>query len=247
MLVSQGAMRGEDLDRQLASTLACVAGAINSAAFVAVGFFSANMTGNVSLLSNQVAMFRWGAAAFYLSIVVLFIVGAVVSTLLINEGRRRDFAGIFGMIILMEAALLVGVGFADVWWPLSSRLPIVVLSLAFLMGLQNAVVTQISDARVRTTHVSGMATDIGIEIGMLLDPFRKAADESERTAYLSRLRLHVATILSFLVGGVVGVLIYRVTGGFLFCFVGLILTIVALVTLRRAANRQSENAKTPTT
>jgi uncharacterized membrane protein YoaK (UPF0700 family) len=33
----------------------------------------------------------------------------------------------------------------------------------FLMGLQNAVVTRISNARVRTTHVSGTATDIGIE------------------------------------------------------------------------------------
>ncbi|MGO8462711.1 DUF1275 family protein, partial [Rhizobium ruizarguesonis] len=41
--------------------------------------------------------------------------------------------------------------------------------LAFLMGLQNAVVKRISDARVRTTHVSGMATDLGIELGIAFD------------------------------------------------------------------------------
>jgi uncharacterized membrane protein YoaK (UPF0700 family) len=40
---------------------------------------------------------------------------------------------------------------------------ILILGLSFLMGIQNAVVPRISDARVRTTHVSGMSTDIGIE------------------------------------------------------------------------------------
>ncbi|WP_200847882.1 DUF1275 family protein [Rhizobium sp. 18055] len=58
MLIRQGADRDELADR-LATSLAAVAGALNAAAFYAVGFFSANMTGNVSLLSDHVAIGDW--------------------------------------------------------------------------------------------------------------------------------------------------------------------------------------------
>ena len=48
--------------------------------------------------------------------------------------------------------------------------------LCFIMGLQNATVTKISGARIRTTHVTGMVTDVGIELGKLVywnrDPIR---------------------------------------------------------------------------
>jgi uncharacterized membrane protein YoaK (UPF0700 family) len=40
--------------------------------------------------------------------------------------------------------------------------------LCFIMGLQNATVTKISGARIRTTHVTGIVTNMGIELGKLL-------------------------------------------------------------------------------
>ncbi|MCP5810116.1 DUF1275 domain-containing protein, partial [Klebsiella pneumoniae] len=74
--------------------------------------------------------------------------------------------------ILVEACLLALLGLADIWLLTVWRPPLLILGLAFLMGLQNATVTRISDARVRTTHVSGMATDIGIELGIAFDILR---------------------------------------------------------------------------
>ena len=101
------------------------------------------------------------------------------------------------------------------------------MGLSFLMGLQNAVVTQISNARVRTTHVSGMTTDIGIEIGNLLDVLRgKEASDTELNTR-SNLQLHVQTVASFLTGGVLGVVLYKAAGGALFIGVSAILFFIA--------------------
>jgi len=228
MLVREGEERSNDVDQKLACTLAAIAGALNTAAFYAVGFFSANMTGNVSSFSNNLALGNVAAGLFFLTIVATFIVGSAVSTLLINAGRRRRISGIYAFSILLEASLLALLGFADLWLPLAHRGPVLVLGLSFLMGLQNAVVTRISNARVRTTHVSGMSTDIGIELGMLIDIARGREARSEAASYLDRLRLHGWTVLAFLAGGIVGVLLYRALAGVMLVATAALLFAVAL-------------------
>ena len=87
-----------------------------------------------------------------------------------------------------------------------------VLGLSFAMGLQNAVVTRISDARVRTTHVSGMVTDIGIGLGHMFDAMVTRRSVVFDNAVLQRLGLHAATIASFLAGGIIGVMLYSAAG-----------------------------------
>jgi len=212
MLLRQGEDRSHDVDRRLACILAAIAGALNTTAFHAVGFFSANMTGNVSALSDHAASGDWWISAFYLSIVLAFVFGASVSTLLINAGRRRNIRSIYAISILAEATLMVLLGGAELMIPSIERGPVLILGLSFLMGIQNAVVTRISDARVRTTHISGMSTDIGIELSMLFDIARGRELHAEAAPYRSKLRLHVQTVLSFLAGGIAGVVIYQAIG-----------------------------------
>ena len=130
---------------------------------------------------------------------------AAVSTLVIGMGKRRGYPGIYALVILLEAVLLACLEGVALWLQPRLGIPALVLGLAFLMGLQNAVVTRISDARVRTTHVSGMATDIGIELALLLDGWRGRTAGGEGESVRGRLRLHLETICSFFVGGVVGV------------------------------------------
>ncbi|OOG38527.1 MULTISPECIES: YoaK family protein [unclassified Rhodanobacter] len=213
MLVREGNARSSDVDRRLACTLAAIAGALNTAAFHAVGFFSANMTGNVSALSDHAALGEWLLGMFYLSIVLAFVLGAAVSTLLINAGKRRRIRSIYAVSILAEAVLMALLGCACLWLPQANRGPTLILGLSFLMGLQNAVVTTISGARVRTTHVSGMSTDIGIELSMLFDIARGRELGVDAAPYQLKLRLHAQTVLSFLVGGIIGVMVYQAIGG----------------------------------
>jgi uncharacterized membrane protein YoaK (UPF0700 family) len=241
MLVREGIDRNETADRRLASILAAVAGALNAAAFFEVGFFSANMTGNVSTLSSRLAIGEWHTAAFYLSIVLAFILGAAGSTLMIHAGRRRTIPGIYAYSILVEAILLFALGAADLWLLEVWRTPVLVLGLAFLMGLQNAVVTRISGARVRTTHISGMATDIGIELATAFDILRgrEVADVAAQNG--RKLRLHLYTVLSFLLGGIAGVAIYRAIDGYLLVLLATLLLVTALSGIVRASRAtQSE-------
>lgn len=215
MLIQQGEARSSKADRHLAWSLAGVAGALNAAGFYAVGLYSANMTGNVSALADHLGMGELAIAAPYLALVATFISGAMVSTLLVNAGRRRGLAGIYAFSILAEALLLASLGCADLWLPGVSRGPTLALGLSFLLGLQNAVVTQISNARVRTTHVTGMITDIGIELGNLLDLAGRGRDDGQLALNREKLRLHGQTVASFLMGGVLGVLGYKAFGALL--------------------------------
>ncbi|NTH79169.1 DUF1275 domain-containing protein [Agrobacterium rhizogenes] len=234
MLVRQGSHRNEKIDRGLAASLAAIAGALNASAFYAVGFFSANMTGNVSTLSDHLAVGQWLSALFYGGIVVAFVLGAAASTLIVNEGRRRNVHAIYAYSILTEAFLLAILGCADLWLLTEWRVPVLILGLAFLMGLQNAVVTRISDARVRTTHVSGMATDLGIELGIAFDVLRGREPATEARHNLTKLRLHLYTIVAFLVGGMLGVVVYRAVGGYLLILAAILLTVIALDAIWRA-------------
>jgi uncharacterized membrane protein YoaK (UPF0700 family) len=228
MLIRQGDARNHRLDRRLAFTLAAVAGSVNAAAFHAVGFFSANMTGNVSSLSSLLALGQWQHGLGYLIIVLTFIGGAMVSTLLIDAGLRRAITTIYARVVLAEAVLLVLLGTARSLLASAQGVPLLIMGLSFLMGLQNAIVTHISDARVRTTHVSGMSTDIGIALAKLLASPRNRSTRRERGKLMAKLHLHTGTILAFLAGGVLGVIAYRWIGDLSFALSALPLALVSL-------------------
>ena len=221
MLIHEGDQRSIDIDVKLAILLAGIAGALNAAGFQAAGFFSANMTGNVSTLSDQIGLGHLGASGIFIALILAFIGGAFCSGLLIEAGRRRRIIGIYAYSVLLEAALLMVLAAADLALP---QFPSgLVVGLSFIMGLQNAATTRISDARVRTTHVSGMATDIGLGLASLA--FGNGAQ---------RLRLHLATLAAFLLGGIAGVVIYLAIGGWLFCVTALLLILIAAPEARRA-------------
>ena len=236
MLITSENTRTFNTDIRLACTLAAVAGALNTAAFETVGFFSANMTGNVSSLSDHLAKANLHVGLFFLLIVLLFIAGSSVSTLIINSGRRRQIRGIYASNILLEGVALLLLGVIESWFSFRESGVLLVLSLSFLMGLQNAVVTRISNARVRTTHVSGTATDIGIELAMLFDVIRRKESPKDAPLYFERLKLHFFTVMAFLLGGVLGILLLNALSYKLLILIGVMLTALALSALQRAGH-----------
>lgn len=83
--------------------------------------------------------------------------------------------------------------------------------LCFTMGLQNAIVTKASDSQIRTTHVTGMVTDIGIELGKLLYHHSRH-DLEPVVANTTRLRHHLAIVGLFFAGGILGAFGYLAIG-----------------------------------
>ena len=232
MLIREGDQRNISIDIRLAVLLAGIAGALNAAGFQAVGLFSANMTGNVSALSDHLGLGQFSAAALFGSLIVLFIAGAFVSGLLIEAGRKRQVRAIYAFSIALEGLLLLLLGGLDVIVHTLDQSFSLVLGLSFVMGLQNAATTRISNARVRTTHVSGMATDIGLGIAALC-----GGGGPEREDALARLRLYTSTIIAFLIGGVLGAILYLLIGGYLLIITAAILFAIALPEVRRARTK----------
>lgn len=219
MLIREGDTRTASIDILLAATLTLVAGGVNSAGFLAYGYFSANMTGNVSMLSDMLSARQVDAALAFLVIIAMFILGAFIASLFIQAGKRRQLRNIYALTLAAEACLLLAVGVALGTRMVASSGILVVGVLSLTMGVQNAASTRISGSRVRTTHVSGIATDIGIGLATLLG----AEPGTVRPDVVQRLWLHLVTIVSFALGGVLGVVGFQALGGGAFCLMALFL------------------------
>src|SRR5690606_30163283 len=81
---------------------------------------------------------------------------------------------------------------------------IIAFSLLFAMGLQNSMVTKISNATVRTTHLTGLFTDLGIELSQLF--FYKT--QEQRKKLIGSVKLRITIISFFFLGGVISGVLY---------------------------------------
>ena len=140
-----------------------------------------------------------------------FVLGAAACALLFNWGRRRSLRGRYANVLVAEAVLILLFGLLAgqlTWGPRES---VYIAVLCFTMGMQNAIITKISGAQIRTTHVTGMVTDIGIELGKFLYRNR-LADADPVTGDAGKLRLLAALVGLFFAGGVLGALGYLAAG-----------------------------------
>ena len=206
--------RTDRANRHLARILAGVAGAINAGGFLAVGQYTSHMSGIVASMADNAVLggfaLVWRAAGG----VGAFLLGAFVTTLMIRFSRARGLASMYSAPLVVEAVLLVVFGVTGRRYSEERSLFPTVMLLCFTMGLQNAMVTKISGAVIRTTHMTGMITDMGIALGRLV--YREAGGEPVVVGVEQRqLRLHGSLVLLFLGGGVVGALGFRQLG-FLF-------------------------------
>ncbi|MBC7685962.1 MAG: DUF1275 domain-containing protein [Bdellovibrionales bacterium] len=205
-----GRVRSGKANRSLGFALAFIAGAINAGGFLAVHQYTSHMTGIVSSMADNVALGTFDAALAGLGTLLSFVVGALCSSILVNFARQRKMHSEFALPLMVEAVLLLGFGL------MGGRLAMVddglfvsltVMLLAFIMGLQNAVITKLSNAEIRTTHITGIVTDIGIELGKLAYRNPEAHTGLGRVV-ANRVRLKLLSTLAgcFFIGGLVGAL-----------------------------------------
>lgn len=152
-------------NRMLAGYLAFVGGFVNSAGYVLIGSFTSHVTGNVGRLANDLAYRRYDASAAVMPMVIAFFGGAFVASMAIESDFFGRTANGYAAALLGEAVLLM-------LFTLISRSAILphpraqdaeAAILCAAMGAQNSLVTRLSGAVVRTTHLTGVFTDLGIE------------------------------------------------------------------------------------
>lgn len=221
--------RTDATNRRLGRSLAFVAGAANAGGFLAVGQYTSHMSGIVSSLADNAVL---GDASLFiagLGSLLSFVMGAAASAILINWGRRRRLRSVYATPLAIEAALLLGFGLvgANLEQHRVLFVPVTVCMLCFVMGLQNAMITKISRAEIRTTHVTGLVTDVGIELGkMVYWNARPVAGEGLVQADREKLTLLVSLLFSFVAGGLAGALGFKHLG-----FVSTVPLAIVLLTL----------------
>jgi len=153
---------------RLAITLAWIAGYTNIQTILASATSTSHVSGTASNLGRDIAEGRWQLAAFAAMLLVAFFLGAALSALCTEGGRRLGWESIYVLPMALQGLMLgvfavgleihqgnlVGTGAAHLW---------LTLLATAAMGLQNATITRISSGVVRTTHVTGVLTDLGID------------------------------------------------------------------------------------
>lgn len=192
---------------QLASLLALLAGVLNSVGFVAVSAYTSHMTGLTATVADSLVLGFGHLARLAVVALVTFVLGATTCAVVFNWGRRRDLQGRYANVLILEALLVLAFGLLAEGLDGHGRPFVIIGVLGFTMGLQNAIITKLSGAQIRTTHVTGMITDIGIELGKLAYRERTPGLPPV-TADPGKLGMLALLVALFFLGGVLGAVGY---------------------------------------
>lgn len=214
---------------RLAISLSWVAGYTNIVILAMCGVVISHVTGNVTHFGESVARLHWQNVIYFAMTILMFLLGAASSGIMTELTTRRDPNSRYRYLLPMavEALALTGVA---IWALFHQHGPShfvtesqtdvnyfwIVSLAAFAMGLQNATVTRISGAVVRTTHLTGVVTDLGLEGVQLLfwywnktrgrsvDRHRRTWRIARRHPAPQRVALLASILLSFLIGVIAG-------------------------------------------
>lgn len=205
---------------KLASLLSLVAGIVNVTGFFSVQTLTTNVTGHFAYFADEMVKHSFNTSLIYLFYIVSFLLGAFVSSMLVETMIRKSARTIYIIPVAVEIAILISIALLNHATIIQNG-QIISCCLLFAMGLQNALVTSISNSVVRTTHLTGLFTDLGIELSQLFF-YRK---EGQSKHIWTSVRLRLAIISFFFIGCVGGGYGYFYIGMYTLLFAALLLLI----------------------
>jgi uncharacterized membrane protein YoaK (UPF0700 family) len=203
MFRHRGKTRTLQHNLRIASLLSFVAGMVNVSGFLAVQRLTTNVTGHFAYLIDEVFRLEWWQGFIYFLYIFFFFLGSFVSNFLIELLSLNKKTLSFTIPILLESLILLSLAFSGELF-LHQNPDILAYALLFAMGMQNSLVTTISNATVRTTHLTGLFTDLGIELSQLF--FYK--EKAQRQKLFASIKLRGTIICFFFLGGLTGGVLY---------------------------------------
>lgn len=204
---------------RIASLLSFVAGVVNVTGFLAVQRLTTNVTGHFAFFVDEIFKQNFLEGFKYFLYILFFFLGSFASSFSIEVMAKVNDRLIYRIPIMAESLILVGVAL------FGQRMIVeapngLAFALLFAMGLQNSLVTTISNATVRTTHLTGLFTDLGIELSQLF--FFQQQEQREKL--ISSIKLRLTIISFFFLGGLLGGIFYsRIGVHILFWVAGLLI------------------------
>lgn len=217
MFRHEGPARSDRDNRRLAAYLALIGGFVNSCGFVLSGIFTSHVTGNVGRFASDVVSGDVSAAVAALALITTFFVGAFIASMIVESNVFGWTPNAYGVALVIEACTLAAFLLnAHVGNPSDPRhQDAKALLLCAAMGMQNSLVTRISGSVVRTTHLTGVVTDLGIEAARWFRFWRRRTSEALQVRLSfgrnpperpnpARLRLLLTIASSFFCGAIAG-------------------------------------------
>lgn len=195
--------------------LALAAGSVNAGAFLACQRFVTHITGLTTQLGIDAGL--WSLMAEYGVVVLCFIAGAMSSVIALQRRQQRGKPPLHAAALVLVSVMLAGValaGHAGLFGRFGASVEqptdfLLLSLLSFAMGLQNATVSTATGGTVRTTHMTGPATDLGVQLGSSF-----SAQGEARRAALQGVMLRGGKIIAFASGAALMVPAVR-AGGYL--------------------------------
>lgn len=213
MFTHHGNRRTPGHNLQIASLLSFVAGIVNVAGFLAIQKLTTNVTGHFAFFVDEVFKLNFWDAFIYFLYIFFFFLGSFSSSLLVEYIARKNSNYTYSIPTAIEAFVLLVI--AIFGKQLITENPnVIAFVLLYAMGLQNSLVTRISNSVVRTTHLTGLFTDLGIELSQLFFYHEISA----RTKLFISIKLRLTIISFFFLGGIIGGVFYMSMGLYVVLF-----------------------------
>lgn len=230
-------------------SLAFQAGAINAGGLLACHRFVSHVTGFATLFGTEMAFGHWVAALWIVTVPLFFICGGVVSALFIDHRQSRQRRPQYTQVIFLVGVVLIAVaalGANGQFSPFGAALDLsqdykLLALLCLACGMQNAAVTSASGAVIRTTHLTGVTTDLSIGLVRVF-----SRHLSEETLMLERRKtfIRAGLIGSFIAGSLAGSFFFVQFEylGFLFpATISIVMTFMGVLFRKHGRNRTVES------
>ncbi|RAR46931.1 YoaK family protein [Flavobacterium lacus] len=191
---------------RLATTLSMVAGIVNICGLLALGVLTTNVTGHIAFFSEEIAGKDYATGLVFLLFTMCFLLGAFISNFLTELALKNKNKNPHFYPLLLEIVLITFVALTFFEKNLNLfNSQYIAYALLLAMGIQNALVTNVSKSVVRTTHLTGLLTDLGIDLSQLF--FKN--NERKKVVLEKNITLRLAIITFFFAGGLIGGILFK--------------------------------------
>jgi uncharacterized membrane protein YoaK (UPF0700 family) len=188
------------------------AGLLNACGFLIAGSYVSHITGFGTQVGLALGHNDYTFGAELLVIPVAFIGGALFTSLVLDTNYSKEKIPHYPVVQLSITALigLVSAGFAtgffkpDVIVGRSESSIILVGLLCFICGIKNALTTWASHGKIRTTHITGLSTDIGLHLPKI---FRAPGASSRYPESRAVTYVRISTLVSFSAGSCIAAML----------------------------------------
>lgn len=189
-------------------TLGISRGFVNIGGLQAVHLFVSHVTGFSAHFGNELVVGHWLRSLYFALVPFFFLIGSIFSSVFTEIRKKKNKNPVYIQILMVLSVIYLLIGtlglfgfFGDFGESFHNFHDFLLLALlAFACGSQNAIFTHYSNSIIRTTHLTGITTDLGIGLA------RYFVSQEKQEGEINRIRIDL--IFSFILGSVVGALVF---------------------------------------